>query len=80
MRTIDRINRALRGTGYRLHRNLRGGSYYYLSSDGAKVPVECSIYCYSLGPTDSDFNFAAYEINDAFRRELLPPPIAYVNK
>lgn len=76
-RTITRINRALKAAGRdeRLVRNLRGGSYYYLTGG----TVTCSIYCYSLDP--QDYNLAAIDINAAFRGAGLPPPcpIDHVN-
>ena len=61
-RCIDRINAQLKPIGYRLVRNVRGGSYYYLIGPS----VECSIYAYSLAPTQEDFEFAASDINKAF--------------
>jgi hypothetical protein len=71
MTTIARINRALAAAGRpeRLHRNTRGGCYYYLHSG----EVECSIYVYSLAP--GDYAFAASDINAAFRSAGLPAPL-----
>ena len=76
-RCIERINKQLKKVGHRLVRNLRGGSYYYLTRDSAGIgaTVDCSIYAYSLEPTQKDFEFAASEINEAFVRAGRTAPI-----
>lgn len=62
-RCITAINRALARVRpcitERLYRSPAG--YYYLSGGD----VFCSIYVFALDP--EDFNFAAKDINDAFR-------------
>lgn len=61
---IKRVNAELKrlGRNERLHRNVRGGSYYYLSGGS----VECSIYVYVLDHSAEDYDLAAREINIEF--------------
>lgn len=69
---ISRINAALTAAGVaeRLVRNLRGGSYYYVTGG----EIQCSIYAYRLDP--EDYPSTAADVNAAFIAAGRPAPIA----
>lgn len=64
--TITRINKALKAAG-REERLIRGRGYYYLIEGDAMSWYSSSIPVCWLEPTDKDFEFARFYVNEMFK-------------